>query len=106
MNQSQVIAADSACLTARQIADLLAVQVWAEVLVADGLETVGSYRALLVPGTVTRLESLLVSLQPVASARAELTRLEGGRLLDGFEVWAARQRAVIHRWTSQSLEVK
>ena len=40
MSHSQAIATESACLTARQIADLLAVQMWAHVLVADRLDEV------------------------------------------------------------------
>jgi hypothetical protein len=38
---------------------------------------------------MTRLESLLVSLRPVADARAQLAVLDGALLLDGFELWAA-----------------
>jgi hypothetical protein len=97
MRQSPAIAADSAPFRTEQIADQLAVQMWAETVLADYLATAQSNRALRVPRTVTRLDSLLASLRPVAAARVELARLEGGRLLDGFEVWSARQRAVLTR---------
>jgi hypothetical protein len=103
MSHSQAIATESACLTARQIADLLAVQMWAHVLVADRLERFAQQRALLGPRTVAQLESLLVSVRSVADARGELARLDGELLLDGFEVWAARQRAVMNRLVSSSL---
>lgn len=103
MHQSHAIAGDSTPFTADQIADLLAVQIWAEILLAECLETVTLDRALGVPGAVTWLDSLLASLRPVAAARAELARLDGGRLLDGFEVWAARQRVVMNGLASSSL---
>lgn len=53
---------------------------------------------------MTRLESLLISLRQVADARAELALLDGALLLDGFEIWAARQRAVMQELVAASLE--
>ena len=100
MRQSPGIAADSAPSTAEQIADHLAVQLWAQVLVTDRVERFAQCPALLGRGAVAQLESLLVSVRSVEDARDELARLDGELLLDGFAVWAARQRAVMSRSSS------
>jgi hypothetical protein len=104
MQYSPTAAAGSNCLTANQIADLLAVVMWADILMIEEVETIGSHLARLGLRMVTRLESLLVSLRPVADARAELAVLDGALLLDGFELWAARQRAVMRELAASSPE--
>ena len=103
MSPSQTIATESARLTARQIADLLAVQMWAHVLVADRLDGFAQDRGLIGRGTVAQLEALQVSVRSAADARAELARLDSELLLDGFAVWAVRQRAVMDRLAPSSL---
>ena len=103
MSHSQAIATESACLTARQIADLLAVQMWAHVLVAERLDRFAQDLGLLGRGTVAQLESLLVTVRSVADSRGELARLDRELLLDGFVVWAVRQRAVMTGLVSSSL---
>jgi|GEM_PF-2573939 len=103
MVQGPAIAADSTPSTAEQIADHLAVQMWAEVLVADHLERFAQYPALLGRGAIAQLESLLVSVRSVADSRGELARLDRELLLDGFAVWAAWQRAVMTGLVSLSL---
>ena len=103
MSPSRTIATESARLTARQIADLLAVQMWAHVLVAERLDRFAQDRGLLGRGTVAQLESLLVSVRSVADSRGELARLDGELLLDGFAVWAVRQRAVMNGLVASSL---
>ena len=103
MSPSQTIATESARLTARQIADLLAVQMWAHVLVADRLDGFAQDRGLIDRGTVDQVEALLVSVRSVADSRAELARLDGALLLDGFALWAARQRSVMNRLVTTSL---
>ena len=94
MQYIPTLAAPSERLTPNQVADLLAVVLWADIVAVDEVES------FEMPGrlglVVARLESLLVSLRPVAHARADLAVLDGGLLLDGFEIWAARQRAAIH----------
>lgn len=102
MRYSPSVAASSHCVTADQVADLLSVVLWADVLVIDEAETIDLPARLGL--LLARLESLLVSLRPVASARAELAALDGSLLLDGFEVWAARQRAVMRQMAAPSLE--
>ena len=103
MSHSQAIATESACLTARQIADLLAVQMWAHVLVADRLEKFAQDRGRIGRGSVAQFESLLVSVRSVADSRGELARLDGELLLNGFAVWAVRQRAVMNGLVASSL---
>jgi len=103
MSHSQAIATESACLTARQIADLLAVQMWAHVLVADRLDGFAQDGGLIDRGTVDQVEALLVSVRSVADSRAELARLDGELLLNGFAVWAVRQRAVMNGLVASSL---
>ena len=95
MVQRPAIAADSTPFTAEQIADRLAVQMWAHVLAADRLHRLALHRALLGPRTVAQLESLLVTVRSVADSRGELARLDRELLLEGFTVWAVRQRAVM-----------
>jgi len=101
MVQRPAIAADSTPSTAEQIADHLAVQMWAQLLVADHLERFAQYPSLLGRGAVAQLESLLVCVRSVADARDELIRLDGALLLDGFAVWGTRQRAV-KTWPASS----
>ena len=100
---SQTIATESARLTARQIADLLAVQMWAHVLVADRVERFVQDRGLLGRGAVAQLELLRVSVRSVADSHGELARLDGELLLNGFAVWAVRQRAVMNGLVASSL---
>jgi len=104
MEYTPAVAAGSNGLTANQIADLLAVVMWADIQLIDEVETIGSHPMLLGPRIVARLESLLVSVRPVADARAELAVLDGALLLDGFELWAARQRAVMRELAASSSE--
>ena len=104
MEYTPAVAAGSNGLTANQIADLLAVVMWADIQLIDEVETIGSHPMLLGPRIVARLESLLVSVRPVADARAELAVLDGALLLDGFEHWAARQRAVMRELAARSSE--
>jgi hypothetical protein len=102
MQQSQTGAADSSTYSTQQVADLLAVVMWADRLLGD--EVVAAlHRARLGLNLVIHIESLLVSLRPVAKIRIDLAKLDGEQLLDGFEVWAARQRAVMNRLASSSL---
>jgi hypothetical protein len=103
MFHSRVIPSESALLTALQIADLLAVQMWAHVLVADRLDRFAQDRGLVGRGTVAQLESLLVGVRSVADSRGELAKLDGELLLDGFAVWAVRQRAVMDGLVASSL---
>ena len=103
MVQRPAIAVDSTPSTAEQIADHLAVQMWVQALVADHLERFAQYPALLGRGTVAQLEALLVSVRSAAGSRAELARLDGELLLDGFAVWALRQRAVMNGVVATSL---
>ena len=82
MRYSPSVAASSHRFTADQVADLLSVVLWADMLVIDEAETIDSPARLGL--LLARLESLLVSLRPVASARAELAavgrRVAVGRL--------------------------
>ena len=103
MVQRPAIAVDSTPSTAEQIADHLAVQMWAQVLVADHLERFAQYPALLGRGAVAQLESLLVTVRSVADSRGELARLDRELLLEGFTVWAVRQRAVMDGLVASSL---
>jgi hypothetical protein len=102
MQYSPTAEAGSAGLTSNQIPDLLAVVTWADILLSDEVETIGSHPARLGLRTVARLESLLVSIRPVTDARAELAVLNGALLLDGFELWAARQHAVMRELAASS----
>jgi hypothetical protein len=104
MEYSPTVAAESTGLTTNQIADLLAVVMWADILLNDEVEAIGSHPTRHGPRMVARLESLLVSVRPVADARAALAVLDGALLLDGFELWAARQRAVMRELAARSSE--
>lgn len=42
MQYSPAVAADSSCVTANQIADLLAVVMWADILLIDEVEAIGT----------------------------------------------------------------
>lgn len=97
MRTGQPLTSDPCGPSAELIADMLAVVLWADQLMADEVGDIALSGQRPVLRTVSRLESLLVSLRPVADARAELSRLSGELLLDGFEIWAARQRAVMQR---------
>ena len=101
MGQCPAIAADSTAFTVEQIADHLAVQMWAQILVADHLERFAQYPSLLGRGAVAQLESMLVCVRSVADARDELIKVDGALLLDGFAVWGTRQRAV-KTWPASS----
>ena len=104
MQYSPTAAVGSTGLTANQIADLLAVVMWADILLLDEVEAIGSHPARLGLRMVARLESLLASVRPVADTRAALAVLDGALLLDGFELWAARQRAVMRELAAPSSE--
>lgn len=104
MQYSPTAAAGSNPLTANQVADLLAVVMWADILLINEVETIGSHPSQLGLRMVARLDSLLVSVRPVADARAALAVLDGALLLDGFELWAARQRAVMRELAAPSSE--
>ena len=95
MQSSTIVAADVRNITVRQIADQLAVVMWADGLLKDEVETIASHSAHLGPRAVSRLEWLLASIRPVAETRSQLAQLDGNLLLGGFEVWATRQRAVV-----------
>ena len=95
MRTSQSMASDPSVPSAEQVADMLAVVIWADLHMAEEIKGFASSRERPAVRAVSRLESLLVSVRPVADARAELSRMDGELLLDGFEVWAARQRAVM-----------
>lgn len=81
--------------TAHQIADQLAVVVWVDTSLADEVQSLSSESPRLRLHTVHDLESLVVSVRPVSDARAQLAQLAGDQLLEGFEVWAVRQRALV-----------
>ena len=96
MQSSRVVAADIRDMTVRQIADQLAVVMWADGLLKDEVETIASHSARLGLNAVSRLEWLLASIRPVAETRSQLAQLDGNVLLGGFELWATRQRAVVN----------
>jgi len=102
MQSSKIVATDVRDSTVRQIADQLAVVIWAEGLLKDEIETIASLSARLGLNAVSRLESLLASLRPVAETRSELAQADGNMLMAGFELWATRQRAVLNRLASSS----
>lgn len=87
-----------------QIADMLSVVIWANHLMVDEVDAMASSCKRPALRTVSRLESLLVSLRPVADARAGLTQMDGELLLAGFEMWAGRQRAVMQRLAAAETE--
>src|SRR6478735_518170 len=104
MRPSPVTNRDLAISTAEQVADVLAVISWAEVFLAEELESMVSQALRLTSSTVNRLESLLVTLRPVEAARRELARLDVGLLLDGADVRATRLRSGSRRFLATPLE--
>ena len=104
MQPSPVTNRDLAFWTAEQVADVLAVVSWAEVFLAEELESMVSEALRVNTSTVNRLESLLVTLQPVETARLELAHLGGDLLLDGAEVRATRLRWGSRRFLAAPLE--
>jgi hypothetical protein len=104
MRTSQSIASGPSVPSAEQIADMLAVVIWADLHLAEEIKGFASSHERPVVRAVSRLESLLVSVRPVADARAELSRMDGELLLAGFEVWAARQRAVMLKLAASTPE--
>ncbi len=103
MRSSVITNGDLAISTAEQVADLLAVISWAEVFLAEELESMVSGALRVNTSTVNRLESLLVTLRPVEAARLELARLDGDLLLDGAEVRATRLRFGSRRFLAAPL---
>ena len=104
MRSSVITNEDSAISTAEQVADFLAIVSWAEVFLAEELESMVSEALRVNSSTVNRLESLLVTLRPVEAARLELARLDGDFLLDGAEVRATRLRCGSRRFLATPLE--
>jgi hypothetical protein len=90
--------------TAEQVADLLAVISWAEVFLAEELESMVSGALRVNSSTVSRLESLLVTLRPVEAARLELARLDGDLLLGGAGLRATRLRCGSRRFLAAPLD--
>ena len=89
--------------TAQQIADQLAVVVWADIFLTDEVQNLSGDSPRLTLRTVHNLESIVVSVRPVADARAQLAQLTGDRLLEGYEIWAVRQRALTDLLITSSL---
>lgn len=104
MQPSPVTNRDLAFWTAEQVADVLAVISWAEVFLAEELESMVSEALRVNTSTVNRLESLLVTLRPVEAGRRELARLDGDLLLDGAAVRATRLRCGSRRFLAVSLD--
>ena len=104
MQPSPVANRDLAISTAEQVADVLAVISWAEVFLAEELESLVSGALRVNSSTVNRLESLVVTLRPVEGARLELARLDGDFLLDGADVRATRLRCGSRRFLAGSLD--
>ena len=96
------MAADTSAFSAEQVADLLAVMMWADNLLVDEIAAMNQ-RARLHQNVVVRLNSLLLTVRPVADTQRELARLDSALLLDGFALWAARQRSVMNRLVTSSL---
>ena len=96
------VATDVGDFTVREVADQLAVVMWADDLLKSEVETIASLNGLLGLNALRRLESLLTSLRPVAETRRQLAMLDGNTLLNGFELWATRQRAVVDGLASTS----
>jgi len=82
----------------------LAVISWAEVFLAEELESMVSGALRVNSSTVNRLELLLVTLRPVEAGRRELARLDGDLLLDGAAVRATRLRCGSRRFLAVSLD--
>ena len=104
MQPSPVTNRDLAFWTAEQVADVLAVISWAEVFLAEELESMVSGALRVNSSTVNRLELLLVTLRPVEAGRRELARLDGDLLLDGAAVRATRLRCGSRRFLAVSLD--
>ena len=104
MQPSPITNVDLAISTSEQVADLLAVISWAEVFLAEELQSMISGTLRVNTSTVNRLQSLLVTLRPVEAARLELARVDGDLLLAGAEVRAARLRCGSRRFLAASLE--
>ena len=104
MQPSPVTNRDLAISTAEQVADVLAVISWAEVFLAEKLESMVSEALRVNTSTINRLESLLVTLRPVEAARLELAGLEGDLLLDGAAVRANRLRCGSRRFLAAPVE--
>ena len=102
MDKSRAVAADTSALSAEQVADLLAVVMWADNLLVDEIAAMNQ-RAQLHQNIVVRLNSLLLTVRPMADTQRELAKLDGALLLDGFALWAARQRAVMNGLVASSL---
>ena len=102
MLPNKIVATDVGDFTLRQVADQLAVVMWADDLLKSEVETIASLNGLLGLNALRRLESLLTSLRPVAETRSQLAMLDGNMLLNGFELWATRQRAVVDGLASSS----
>ena len=102
MEKSRAVAADTSGFSAEQVADLLAVVMWSHNLLVDEIAAMNQH-ARPHQNVVVRLNSLLLSVRPVADTRRELARLDGALLLDGFALWAARQRSVMNRLVASSL---
>jgi len=100
--KGRAVAAYTGAFSAQQIADLLAVLMWAHRVLVDEIAAAQQF-ARPDPAIVLRLDSLLISVRRVANARGELAKLDVDLLLDGFAVWAARQRAVMDLLASSSL---
>ena len=97
--ESRAVAADTSAFSAEQVADLLAVMMWADNLLVDEIAAMHQ-RTRLHQDIIVRLNSLLLTVRPVADTQRELARLYGALLLDGFSLWAARQRSVMNRFVT------
>ena len=102
MDKSRAVAADTSALSAEQVADLLAVVMWADNLLVDEIAAMNQ-RTRLHQNIIGRLNSLLLTVRPVADTQRELARLDSALLLDGFALWATRQRSVVNRLVTLSL---
>jgi hypothetical protein len=81
---------------------MLSVVIWADQLIAQEVDLISMSGRRSASRAISRLDSLLVSVRPVADARSWLARLNGELLLAGFLVWAGRQRAVMQRLSASS----
>ena len=102
MEKSRAVAADTSAFSAEQVADLLAVVMWADNLLVDEIAAMNQ-RTRLHQNIIGRLNSRLLTVRPVADTQRELARLDSALLLDGFALWAARQRSVMNRLVTSSL---
>jgi hypothetical protein len=90
--------------TAEQVADLLAVVSWADGVLAAEVHSLATQRSRFDRSTLTRLESMVVTLRPIEDARAELSRLDGDLLLRGAALRGARQATAARGFLALSLE--